>query len=74
MTRETMIDPRGREYGLYVATMHGTTVGVAFYGDEETVPRFTLQLSAADYPTWRSHVGGDVLTAGASWDAPEFHG
>ena len=88
MTRETMIDPRGSEYGVYVATreverrhhkasgidllVDGPTWMVSFYGDEETTPRFTLRLSAEDYPRWRSHVGGEVLTATASWDMPEF--
>lgn len=82
MTKETMIDPRGSEYGRYVATreverrthkasgaavlVDGPTWTVAFYGEGETAPRFTFQMSAEDYPAWRSHVGGDVVE---SWDS-----
>jgi len=64
MTREKMADPRGSEYGFYVAAVFVATVVVAFYDDGVTAddfyavrPRFTLRMSVADYPVWRSHVG-----------------
>jgi len=64
MRRAKMLDPRGPEYGTYIATIGWETVVVAYYDGQEFADdsemgrlAFTLRMSAADYPVWKSHIG-----------------